>query len=347
MNSLMHSPISGSMHYSRITSVTEAAIASFDSNLQYCKDQLATVDYVELTGNVDVRFGSEMAASFFAHQLGLEFGRSVAVYTGNDGRHSVVRFAPEQDLGVPAFPLSPEPLSFTSTSTETEQPATTSTTASSIRKGPPRPMNCWMLYRDTRHKQLKDQFPHLTVQQISTLCSDDWKKLSPAEKDEWRARAKDAKEEHHRMYPDYKYAPRKPGQKKKRQSRKAAQAAMAATVPANITLQGEIHLPSPMDVSTMDFTQVDNFGTASDDIALIIHDSLSGGAVQPVEAGDASSRQEPPFHDNEIARQDMLDIELGSSFGFGSLDLFGDEAFAFRDGADASATLPSFSSEMF
>ncbi|KAF2118225.1 hypothetical protein BDV96DRAFT_380450 [Lophiotrema nucula] len=36
-----------------------------------------------------------------------------------------------------------------------------------------------------------------------------------------KAQARLAKEEHQRVFPDYKYAPRKPGQKKKRQSRKA------------------------------------------------------------------------------------------------------------------------------
>lgn len=149
------------------------------------------------------------------------------------------------------------------------------------------------------------------------------------------------------MYPDYKYTPRKPGQKKKRQSRKAAQAAMTATVPAGVTLQGEIHLPAPLDVSTMDFTPADNFGTASDDMSSIIHDSLSVGAVQPIEANDVSSQQVLPFRDNEIARHDVLDIEFGSSFDFGSLDFFGDEAFAFRNGADASATLPPFSTDTF
>lgn len=33
-------------------------------------------------------------------------------------------------------------------------------------KKPPRPMNCWMLFRDDRHKKLKAENPDLTVQQI-------------------------------------------------------------------------------------------------------------------------------------------------------------------------------------
>ena len=165
----MHSPVSNNMPFSALTGVELATIANFGDNLEYCKRMLAITDHVELGGDVLSRFGSEMAASFFAFQVGLEFDRAVSVYTGSDGLHTVVEFAPEQDLGASAFPLSPELSSFTSTSPETEQSAATNpapSSASGIRKGPPRPMNCWMLYRDTRHKQLKDQFPHLTVQQI-------------------------------------------------------------------------------------------------------------------------------------------------------------------------------------
>lgn len=45
------------------------------------------------------------------------------------------------------------------------------------------------------------------------------------------AAAKMAKEEHARKHPDYKYSPRKPGEKKKRQSRKAKQAPTFAADP--------------------------------------------------------------------------------------------------------------------
>jgi hypothetical protein len=149
------------------------------------------------------------------------------------------------------------------------------------------------------------------------------------------------------MYPDYKYTPRKPGQKKKRQSRKAAQAAMAANPQAEPTAPRNIPQTSLPDFSSMPLTPTRQTSSPSMDMFDNIADSMSGGAVRPIEADDASSQQGPPFHDNEIARQDLLDIELDSSFDFDSFDLFGDEAYAFRDGADASITLPSFSSEMF
>lgn len=59
-------------------------------------------------------------------------------------------------------------------------------------------------------------------------CSEIWRNYTPAEKKPWVAAAVAAKKEHIRQHPDYKYSPRKPGQKKKRQSRKAKYAAAAA-----------------------------------------------------------------------------------------------------------------------
>ncbi|KAF2735122.1 mating type protein 2, partial [Polyplosphaeria fusca] len=72
----------------------------------------------------------------------------------------------------------------------------------------PRPMNCWMLFRDNEHKRLKAENPNLTVHEISTMCSESWRALKPEDKEFWRAQAQMAKEEHQRQFPDYKYSPR-------------------------------------------------------------------------------------------------------------------------------------------
>lgn len=149
------------------------------------------------------------------------------------------------------------------------------------------------------------------------------------------------------MYPDYKYTPRKPGQKKKRQSRKAARAAMTATAPADIAMPSEISSASPANASPMSMTYGMDTATASQDIFDNISDGLVGGPVQSIDASDAQSQPGSP-HD-ETTRHDLLDIEFesGFDFDFDQFDLFGDEGYAFRDGADASITLPCFASEMF
>ena len=62
--------------------------------------------------------------------------------------------------------------------------------------------------------------------------------MNSTEKDYWRMRAQQEKEAHARMYPGYKYDPRKTSDKKKRKSRKrqeasasAANHSMSATTP--------------------------------------------------------------------------------------------------------------------
>ncbi|KAF1966918.1 hypothetical protein BU23DRAFT_485163 [Bimuria novae-zelandiae CBS 107.79] len=200
-----------------------------------------------------------------------------------------------------------------------------------MRKKAPRPMNCWMLFRDEHHKQLKDQNPQMTVQQISTECSKEWKNLSEAKKDHWRARAKAAKEEHRRTYPEYKYNPRKPGEKKKRQSRKTARAAMAAASLPDTA-------PSP-DAAYYPFGHIDT--TTSN----AIMDNIMS-YIQPAEAFNENEvppqglNLDGPFHDSESFRHAELDNQLNS---FGSRLLYpGDEIVAMRYGADATVTLPSF-----
>ncbi|KAF2176177.1 hypothetical protein K469DRAFT_700290 [Zopfia rhizophila CBS 207.26] len=92
-------------------------------------------------------------------------------------------------------------------------------------------MNCFMLFREYEHKLLKALHPHLCTQEISKILSEKWKNLTGEERAYWKAEAIKTKEEHQRLHPDYKYSPRKPGQKKKRQSRKAIQAAVSTSFP--------------------------------------------------------------------------------------------------------------------
>ncbi|KAF2653976.1 hypothetical protein K491DRAFT_601765, partial [Lophiostoma macrostomum CBS 122681] len=75
--------------------------------------------------------------------------------------------------------------------------------------------------RQDESVKIKQLYPDLTVQQISQIVAAKWKAMSEDEKDVWRKAAEKEKEQHAIMYPDYKYSPRKPGEKKKRQSRKA------------------------------------------------------------------------------------------------------------------------------
>ncbi|CAN9244952.1 unnamed protein product [Alternaria sp. RS040] len=210
-------------------------------------------------------------------------------------------------------------------------------------KKAPRPMNCWIIFRDAMHKQLKAEFPNLTVQEISTRCSEIWRSLTPEGKKPWQAAAQSAKEEHLRQHPDYKYTPRKPGEKKKRQSRKAKRASAAATVPEVLNFQLTPSIPSTSPSSTYEPAlpvqdiAADAANAFTDDLAQFFEPAN----VFDIFAQDSTSADF--IYDSESFRHGRLDEEFGMDFDINAnFALLDDEAFAFRDGADGNAILPAF-----
>lgn len=160
MSSLMLPQAPSSMCTPRITPEQEKCIADFDNDLEFCKVHLVPGMPIELTSI----FTTEMAAKYFAQELGRNIGHAVKVSTSDNGLRTYVQFASDESSSQPTFPPNLEQPSITAGNVQ--QPTDINHTACSVRKNPPRPMNCWMLYRDTRHKQLKEQHPSLTVQQI-------------------------------------------------------------------------------------------------------------------------------------------------------------------------------------
>jgi transcription factor SOX7/8/10/18 (SOX group E/F) len=191
-------------------------------------------------------------------------------------------------------------------------------------------------------------FRDLANSVIATHCSKIWKNLTLAQKEPWKAAADAAKAEHQRLHPDYKYSPRKPGQKKKRQSRKAKQAAAAvagtttldfASVPAVSMTTTEIN-STFANVADMDFGSFDN--VSANDVPELMD------SIPFLSFGQHGNVLVPQVPDTESLRQDRLQVELAADLGANSFyDMFSDEAFAFRSGADGSATLPSIYSDLY
>lgn len=180
-----------------------------------------------------------------------------------------------------------------------------------------------------------------------------WHSLSPTEKKPWQAAAKSAKEEHLRVHPDYKYNPRKPGEKKKRQSRKAKQVATFATDPSLFKLSPilEPAMIAHSNTQPVAFTEVspaigdasvDYGATFATDVAQLMESTtLLGMEMDELIPVDY-------LHDSESLRHDRLEAEFGAEDdGAIPFDLFGEEAFAFRAGADGNATLPSIYSDLY
>lgn len=188
---------------------------------------------------------------------------------------------------------------------------------------------------------------------VATRCSEIWHGLSPADKKPWQAAAKSAKDEHSRVHPDYKYSPRKPGEKKKRQSRKAKQAPAFAANPSLFDVSPVPEMTTaahddPQTTVLAEFTPptvteapVDFGANFVADVAQLMDETTLLGldmtALVPNEF----------LHDTESLRHNKLEAEFGDDFeGTMPFDLFGEEALAFRAGADGNATLPSIFSDL-
>ncbi|KAF1934333.1 MAT1-2-1 [Didymella exigua CBS 183.55] len=340
---------SSTRELSPTTTADHDAMALFQSALGACVHSWNNGDsIVLLQSNIQELFG-DMLMQYFKQSLTQQVGQPLAFTfaPNSNGGQTIVQMPENKTAPVhrqinakiqnhPAQPVSAE-----------------SRKISAGVKKAPRPMNCWIIFRDAMHKNLKTENPHLTVQQISTRCAEMWRSLSPVEKKPWQAAAESAKKEHLRAHPDYKYSPRKPGEKKKRQSRKSKQASTFAA-----------------DASLLDFSPIpDLTALAHNDLeaTAIVRPPTSSGYESSIDFGttyaaDVAQLMEPAtlwdmdmealvaveyLHESESLRHDRLEAEFGADLESTiPFDLFGEEAFAFRAGADGNATLPSIYSDL-
>lgn len=81
----------------------------------------------------------------------------------------------------------------------------TSTDQSTI----PRPLNCFLMYRLEKQKEIVAKCAGANHRDISKIIAKWWQEASEEEKKPFRERARIAKMEHRQLYPDYKYTPKK------------------------------------------------------------------------------------------------------------------------------------------
>lgn len=63
----------------------------------------------------------------------------------------------------------------------------------------PRPLNCFMTYRLEMQRKILGQCPGANHRDISKITAKWWKDMSHAEKEPYRRRAKQAKDEHRQL----------------------------------------------------------------------------------------------------------------------------------------------------
>lgn len=151
----------------------------------------------------------------------------------------------------PASLASPAP-SIVSHSSATSAPeAKRSGKASfrSIKSAVRRPANAFILFRKDRHPELKKKNPTLHNNDISIILGKEWKNASEEVRAAYKARAQSIKQQHALDNPGYQYAPRKPGEKKRRMTKKK----LARTRSANPTNDvAEMNGVTPSDLDSAD-----------------------------------------------------------------------------------------------
>jgi transcription factor SOX7/8/10/18 (SOX group E/F) len=145
----------------------EAAMAQFDLALAACvRGWNCGDDITVLQDNIQELFGNVLFEYFKRALLEL-VGESatLTIMSSGDGAHTLVRMSKNKMTETP----SQEQLNAKSALPEPSKHTTVGNDAIAVAAGlkkAPRPMNCWIIYRDAKHKQLKAEFPHLTVQEI-------------------------------------------------------------------------------------------------------------------------------------------------------------------------------------
>ena len=91
-----------------------------------------------------------------------------------------------------------------------------------------RPMNCFMLFRQERYPQIKEEGLY-KQQDISKIIGIEWKQLPEKEKSLWKKKAEILAKKHKIKYPSYKYQPKQKKGKQAHRKRKRSESSHLAS----------------------------------------------------------------------------------------------------------------------
>jgi hypothetical protein len=137
-------------------------MAQFQSALDACVHSWDNGNsIVLLQSNIQELFG-DMLLQYFKQSLTQQVGQPLAfTFSSNSNGGQTIVQMPEHKTAQHVY--QPD----TTIHNLAARPASTGSRKmqAGVKKAP-RPMNCWIIFRDAMHKQLKAESPHLTVQQI-------------------------------------------------------------------------------------------------------------------------------------------------------------------------------------
>ncbi|OLL22479.1 Mating-type M-specific polypeptide Mc, partial [Neolecta irregularis DAH-3] len=85
-----------------------------------------------------------------------------------------------------------------------------------VPKRPPRPPNAFILYRKEKQPLIFAENDGICNNDVSRIIGEMWKAESSSIKQRYQELAQSARVQHQQQYPDYKYSPRKAGEKRRR-----------------------------------------------------------------------------------------------------------------------------------
>ena len=149
---------------SALSEAEKVAIAQFQNVHDTCiKGWQTGRDAVVLQDNIQELFG-DFATHYLARSLVEQMGEPVT-FTSSGGSDSHNTFVQMPKTQRPQ--LIPQVHQVELSKTDLSERTTIATIPLDVGlKKAPRPMNCWIIFRDAMHKKLKVENPHLTVQQI-------------------------------------------------------------------------------------------------------------------------------------------------------------------------------------
>ncbi|KAF4996605.1 hypothetical protein FDECE_12374 [Fusarium decemcellulare] len=80
----------------------------------------------------------------------------------------------------------------------------------------PRPPNAYILYRKERHHLVKKLNPGITNNQISQVLGQCWNMETREVRAQYKSMAEAIKKDHREKHPGYQYKPRRPSEKRRR-----------------------------------------------------------------------------------------------------------------------------------
>ncbi|SPO03907.1 uncharacterized protein DNG_06590 [Cephalotrichum gorgonifer] len=92
-----------------------------------------------------------------------------------------------------------------------------------------RPPNAYILYRKDRHEEVKAANSGISNNEISIILGKRWNEEDPTIRQEYKNRAAAIRESFMKANPNYRYCPRRPGEKKKRTRRTENKVAKPST----------------------------------------------------------------------------------------------------------------------